>query len=351
MLGTTKNYEGKSIILGAPPQYGFADVIERELTFQGFRVYNLSFVQHDFSYKHLGERLSCYLHKNFLGQKDYKNHLRFKRAEDQIMAGIAAIPHADYALFIRPDQYSEEAIRLVRGKVDRLVGYQWDGLSRYPEVYKRIELFDRFFVFDPNDASYPDRCLATNFYTNSIDMGRDEAYRSDVCYLGSYQKGRAPHVEQIIHNLQQLGLTVNYRICRSGGRKTLFKQLNTTGNKLTYAENLRFAYNTRILVDVPTDIHNGLSFRVFEAIGFDKKLITTNREIANYDFYHPDNIFIWEGQPVDELRRFVDKPYAGLAPYIKEQYSFEHWIAGLLGARQPESVVLPVADSELALAF
>src|SRR5690606_29062573 len=119
-------FEGKSIVLGAPAQYGFADLIERELRYQGFHVYNISLVPHDFRYKNFAERLNCYLHKNFLGQKDYKNHLKFKRVEDRIWSRVATIPYADYALFIRPDQYSEEIIQAVRSKADQTIGYQWD---------------------------------------------------------------------------------------------------------------------------------------------------------------------------------------------------------------------------------
>jgi hypothetical protein len=35
-----------------------------------------------------------------------------------------------------------------------------------------------------------------------------------------------------------------------------------------------------------------LIFRVFEALGYKKKLITNNQDITSYDFYNENNIFV-----------------------------------------------------------
>lgn len=331
-------FKGKSIILAAPMQYGFSDLIEQELRYQGFEVYNLSFIQHSFKYKNIGERLNSYVHKNFLGHKDYKTYLKFKRVETDMLGKLASTPRVDYALVIRPDQYTEGFIDEVALKANKVIGYQWDGLNRYPAVYKRINCFDRFFVFDPKDARYPNVLPITNFYTNSFDVDHSTAHESDLYYLGSYIKKRAPRVEEIITTLQGCGLAVRYHIHRSRNRKSRFKRLETSPVNLTYHENLRFAFNSKMLLDVPTVQHNGLSFRVFEAIGFNKKLITTNRDVKHYDFYHPSNILVWEGQSQEKLHTFFDAPYVELDDYIKEKYSFNHWISSLLEDRQTEEV-------------
>src|SRR5690606_15128115 len=301
--------------------------------------------------RNFDERLKCYIHKNFLGQKNYKTYLKFKRVEDRIRNCVAAITHADYALFIRPDQYSEEIIQQVRSKADHTIGYQWDGLNRFPEVYKRIDLFDRFFVFDPKDVSSPKMQPITNFYTNSFDIKRHEAYESDAYYLGSYLKNRAPQVEEMVLTLQQLGLTVKYHICQSGKRKPHFRHLNTTDTDINYRENLRFAFNSKVLLDVPLALHDGLSFRTFEAIGFDKKLITTNDKIRQYDFYHPNNVFVWKGHSRSKLLDFLEAPYVQLAPHIKEKYSFNHWISSLLSNSQTEPAISPSVDWKPVFAY
>src|SRR5690606_27309560 len=115
---------------------------------------------------------------------------------------------------------------------------------------------------------------------------------------------------------------------------------------------LRYAFNSKILLDVPTAHHNGLSFRVFEAIGFGKKLITTNKEIKQYDFYHPNNIFVWDDHSQKMLGDFLDAPYLYLATHIKESYSFNNWIKALLREDRVErAAITPRVDLEPSLVY
>src|SRR3546814_388866 len=204
-------FNGKKIILGVPTAYGFSEIIEQELRHQGFEVYNLSLSRGPFKYKNIFERVNDYLNRNFLGRPDYKTYLKFKRVEEEMLNRVAEIPQVDYALLIRPDQYSEDIINMINLKANRTIGYQWDGLNRFPEVYKRIGLFDRFFVFDPKDAAHTPALPVTNFYTNSFEVGQSKRHESDAYYVGTYMKRRAHQLEEIITRLQECGLSVKYR--------------------------------------------------------------------------------------------------------------------------------------------
>ncbi|MCH5599705.1 hypothetical protein [Niabella ginsengisoli] len=48
------------------------------------------------------------------------------------------------------------------------------------------------------------------------------------------------------------------------------------------------------ILDFENAEQNGLTFRVFESLYFEKKLITNSKLIYEYDFYHPNNIFVWD---------------------------------------------------------
>ena len=45
--------------------------------------------------------------------------------------------------------------------------------------------------------------------------------------------------------------------------------------------------NSQILLDIQQKNQLGLSFRVFESLGLEKKLITTNIDVKNYDIIMP----------------------------------------------------------------
>ncbi|MFK5040379.1 hypothetical protein ACI3P4_05410 [Glaesserella parasuis] len=96
-----------------------------------------------------------------------------------------------------------------------------------------------------------------------------------------------------------------------------------------FEENLLNSFNSDILVDFTVSEHSGLSFRIFEAIGYSKKLITTNTTIKEYDFYNSNNIFIIENENIDinELKKFLLLPICELPKNIIEKYYFTAWIS------------------------
>ena len=49
---------------------------------------------------------------------------------------------------------------------------------------------------------------------------------------------------------------------------------------------------SKIIVEIQRNDQIGLSFRIFEALGYRKKLVTTNTDVVNYDFYNPQNILV-----------------------------------------------------------
>jgi len=74
---------------------------------------------------------------------------------------------------------------------------------------------------------------------------------------------------------------------------------------------------------------------------YQKKLITTNTQIRYYDFYHPDNIFIWDGLSFDGITDFLKQPYYEIDTPIKERYSFGNWIRYILDIPPYDPISLP----------
>ena len=57
---------------------------------------------------------------------------------------------------------------------------------------------------------------------------------------------------------------------------------------------LDFLRQCKIVLDLQHPKQQGLSFIVFEALTYGKKLITLNQDIVTYDFYRPENIHVVE---------------------------------------------------------
>ena len=66
-------------------------------------------------------------------------------------------------------------------------------------------------------------------------------------------------------------------------------------------------------------------------MGLRKKLITTNKDIVNYDFYTPNNIFV-----INDVNNFtipdtfLKTDYLEIAEPIKSNYHIRNWVHNIL---------------------
>lgn len=71
----------------------------------------------------------------------------------------------------------------------------------------------------------------------------------------------------------------------------------------------------------------GLTIRVLEALGSKKKLITTNEDVVSYDFYRPENIYIYiYNGKIDLDNIFFKENYKELSKEIYDKYSLRNWL-------------------------
>ncbi|HEX5150699.1 MAG TPA: hypothetical protein VFW07_04590 [Parafilimonas sp.] len=340
-----KVFEDKTIILGVPKLFDLDNVVETELKGVGFKTINISFHTNTFRYKNIFQRLESFIAKNFLGKKHYKQILNFKRSEGMIMSELQKTGKADYILIIRPEVYPIDFLTALKKKGGIMVGYQWNGLDRFPRTYEYINLFDRFFVFDGKDLEVPGVLPITNFYPTltHLEKSNDSETASDVFYAGSFYRDRVGVLYEIVSKCKEAGLDVHCHLFSKKKHHFVNNSISVTRRFLTYGENIRYTLNSKILLDIKASEHEGLSFRVLEAVGFGKKLITTNQRVRDYDFFHPDNILIWSGQSKEELEAFVNKPYVPVSEALKHKYSFKNWIQYMLKEGSYIPIELPVS--------
>jgi hypothetical protein len=71
--------------------------------------------------------------------------------------------------------------------------------------------------------------------------------------------------------------------------------------------------------------------RSIETLGGNRKLITTNCDIVNYDFYTPSNILVLDRndsteQIAEAIQEFMITPYQVINQQVYERYSITSWI-------------------------
>ena len=63
--------------------------------------------------------------------------------------------------------------------------------------------------------------------------------------------------------------------------------------------------------------------------------------MKNYDFYHPDNIFITDFENFNGLKEFLEKPYHKIDRKIVEKYGIKNWLNYALDYGDYEAINLP----------
>ena len=333
--------EGKSILL-AMPDWFLYDTLKSQLESMGFRVIGIPFTG-KFKYKNFGDRAVNFLRKVFLNDKNYKPYLKYRDTGFKITKAVEELDETvDYCLMLRADYYPMHIVKKIKSKSKVLVGYQWDGLDRFPGIKDLIFQFDRFFVFDPNDLNFPSVKPATNFYFQKDNHSK---YKDiDVYYLGNYVRSRFKKLEKLSDFLKKIHSNSVIKIHTEKERvqrKIEQTSLELVKNYISYDENLELVNRSRIMVDLLHDVHKGLSFRVFEAIGNEKKLILDNAEILKYEFYDPANFFLVKDDNYEGLEEFIKTPYKPLPIHIKQKYSFENWIKYVLDIEPYQKIELP----------
>lgn len=326
----------KSIIIVIPVHFELYKDLILSLQKVGLEIIFLFVTDRPFKYKNIFERLKSFVHKNLLSEKDFKKHLIFNRENENLVRLLNKIDEpVDYALIIRSDLLGIDTLSLIKNKVSKMVAYQWDGLNRFPSVFDRIGLFEKFYVFDNTDYeeyrhTYDNLLLTTNFYFETIQIDEVRVKPKSVCFVGSYLENRMSYIEELTEFLKKENFDVDVKLlCTKEKMIEKYKDsgIDFISEPLTYGEMVQHVQKYEALLDFDNSaIHQGLSFRVFEALFYKKKIITNNVLIKGFDFYHPNNVFIWNNDNLFRLKEFLDKPMVKIDQHIVDKYSFNNWI-------------------------
>ncbi|MCJ7933544.1 MAG: hypothetical protein MUW56_07875 [Chryseobacterium sp.] len=229
---------------------------------------------------------------------------------------------------IRPDLFSKNVLAKIQKKSSYTVAYQWDGMQRFPLAEDMIQYFDRFFVFDERDTvRYPHTQHIHNFYFDYLPENHE--IKQDLFFVGTFMKDRIDELCRLSILFQEMNLNANINVIYNKEkhiRKYREYPIHFTRSGMSFEENMKNAKASKIILDFQNSIHKGLSFRVFEAVGFRKKLITNNSLVKNYDFFHPGNMFLLNGHNMDEISDFLAADYVQSSEEIYQRYSFSNWI-------------------------
>ena len=306
---------------------------------ENFKPYELNFLD-----KVLNILFLTIKRKNFILRKRKIRHdKKYKNAQ---ISHIKSQDFYKYSIIFRADSIEDEVLKLIREKSEKMIAYQWDGMKRYPEIDTKIKFFDSFFCFDPKDADDQNIKFISNFYFDKLPI-KSQTNEYDLTYIGYYYPDRFRLLENLAETLKGVHINFQLKSFRLNEVNEIkhSKYIEYIEQVFNYEELLEIHSKSLAILDLKHPVHDGLSFRFFEAMILEKKLITTNEEVKNYDFYNSQNIFILNEKNVNQIKDFLMQPYHSLDPKIVEKYSFSNWFKNLTDSTDKIPIFNPIQDA------
>lgn len=278
--------------------------------------------------KNLYHRTRNIFSRIFLKDSDYFSKAEKRKFREFAEKQFLNKPY-DIAFIIRADMYSDRLLKKIRQKTVKMVSFQWDGIDIYPKILEYYKYFDRKLVFDPTDISKFSQygLLPLPNYHYAGDLYGSPLKSFDLFYVGVGLDERISWTKNLEKYCIENGLKIHAILTIPPFREEKHSgmvHLQHTGISLD--ENEKFSKISRAIIDFRMASHRGLSFRFFECLNRNQKLVTNNNDIRYYEFYHPDNIFVTDFEDFTGLQEFLQKPYHKLDRKMVEKYGIKNWL-------------------------
>jgi hypothetical protein len=276
-------------------------------------------IKRSFKYRSFQQRSYNFFLKNFLGRNI--KHDFYKASVKGIMDSM----ESEYKriLIIRPDLLSDYHLQELRERTGFFTAYYWDMVGYAPRKENIIHFFDRVLSFDPGDCEKFGFDFQCNFYRyeNQTSETKYQVYN-----LSSLDE-RKEITEEIAKALEDLGMSYLFKGFKRRPFRSAYIQYTP---RISYQQMLSEAMYCKVVLDVTKAGQTGLTFRPFEALGLNKKLITTNPAIKDYEFYDPANVMIVEPGKVHLKKDFFETPAKEIPASIKSKYHIKQWLNDVL---------------------
>lgn len=248
----------------------------------------------------------------------------------------------DFVFVLYGQSFSKKMMEELRDVLPhaRFVFYMYDPIQSMPDRAEFSKVFDKCYSFDSEDVRHYSNFKSLPLFY-SVKAIPDSPILYDACFVGTMMPGKYRIVHQLISELKQNGMNVfdfEYLQSRLVGLYYILTKKEFRKAKLSEFSYKRMstkdAYgifaSSKYIIDCPKEGQSGLTIRIFEALSAEKKIITTNSEIKNYDFYNPQNIYVYDGNKIDFSCDFFRKDYQPLDASLIEKYSIDSWVKEIL---------------------
>ena len=254
------------------------------------------------------------------------------------------VDYFDYVLFLNPETITVDLLKRLKEKQSKakFILYMWDSFENKPHTKELLPFFDRTFSFNKNDCDKYGLKFRPLFFIDEYDVDKyhSKEYKTDIDigFIGTVHSDRYQILKELEDWAKKNGLKSSYYMFFPS--KILFYKykFENLGKIKISKEDFHFISlnqqqvreyleRCKVIIDIQHPKQVGLTMRTIEMLGLRKKLITTNQDIKNYDFYNEDNICIIDRKNININKLFFETNYNSSSDSYRNNYSLETFVS------------------------
>lgn len=264
--------------------------------------------------------------------KEYLELIKIKNISNQLESlNLVKID----ILFCIPNGYtSKEQLNFIKSKIfkiDKKILYFWDTLNKFKKI-DYCSFFDEIYSFDMRECKENDFIFKPTFYSKRLK--KESNYLYDIVFIAEYSMERAKIIKDILNLKLREDITKFIYLYKNFleffyiffKNVKILKDLKYIKFKRIKKEKYNEIINSsQILIDIVPQNQQGLTQRVLDSLYLEKKIITNNKAIKEYDFYDENNILLIDNEAY-HIEKFFKTKYKKISKKIIKKYSIQEWI-------------------------
>lgn len=215
------------------------------------------------------------------------------------MAHMSYNYYREYVFYVKKKYPTCKCVLFLQ---DRVVSY-YDSYTHQPLLPNEFKQFDLVISYSPKDAAKYDLLYHPTVFSNVV-VPPSDLPETDVYFVGK-AKERLNDILAIYDQLTQRGYCCDFHITEVSQEKQVQKHGITYNQPMTYMQNLQHVVKAKYLLELMAGEADGCSFRTWEAMRYNKILLTNNQSVLQTPFYDAKKCVL-----IDEKYTMADNAHA-----------------------------------------
>lgn len=325
------NLHGKKVLFIAANFFGYASDIQCEIESRGATVNYLEDRPFSDAWKIALAKLFPSLMQKF-SNRYYRNKLK-----------SYGDVHYDLVFVITGESLTQELLKEIRlsSPKAKFVLYIWDSILNKPGILRLLDCYDEKYSFEKTAITNTKIKFRSLFFTSGFENVHATEIKFLASFIGTMHSDRYSVLSQIKKSIPVAANVFFYFYIQAPWvywiyklTKPSFMQSTITDFKFKQLDKKtvqRVFFESKVILDIEHPSQSGLTMRTIEALGAKKKLITTNQNVASYDFFNVNNIYIIDRADPVIPEEFFESEYEVPPEKIYNKYRLSYWLDDVLG--------------------